>query len=346
MIMRVLLLATGILAALTPARAEQQTVAPAGAQTAEATQTAQQPDPQIGECAQAQPVVNASLDAALEQLDQARQTNSAAALRAAADDLQATLLDVRARLAPCAAMQPAGGHAGHVMPSGGPTWPSSPNVERPPATQPGTPVMQPGSPRPAPGAVNQEAPAPPTTGAGAPAGVHAGHTTTAVTEAPFIKDPRCNEEVEPTTSPQAFYQGRTYYFCSESDRQRFVADPARYLGTPAGPAATDPHPGHTMPTTAPRAPARDSGDPHAGHVMPSAPDGPAPTTGASAARPAPPTSLTDLKCGAPVDPKTAPRMLYQGRMYYFCSEQERAEFAKEPGSYATGSAQATPAHAH
>lgn len=31
------------------------------------------------------------------------------------------------------------------------------------------------------------------------------------------------------TAPKATYQGKTYYFCSESDRQKFVADPAKYL---------------------------------------------------------------------------------------------------------------------
>jgi YHS domain-containing protein len=39
-------------------------------------------------------------------------------------------------------------------------------------------------------------------------------------------------------------------------------------------------------------------------------------------------------------------MLYQGRMYYFCTEASRAEFAKDPSKFVTAPPQAAPAHAH
>jgi len=41
-------------------------------------------------------------------------------------------------------------------------------------------------------------------------------------------------------------------------------------------------------------------------------------------------------------------MLHQGRMYYFCTEQERAAFAREPAKYVPAAAAASPApeHAH
>ncbi|MBI4888672.1 MAG: hypothetical protein HY824_16360 [Acidobacteria bacterium] len=88
----------------------------------------------IAQCAQAQPAVVAALDAADARLEGARQTNSPAAMRAAIDDLQGALRDVRARLAPCAAPRPvadppagrqappvaspaADPHAGHTMPA-------------------------------------------------------------------------------------------------------------------------------------------------------------------------------------------------------------------------------------
>jgi YHS domain-containing protein len=222
--MRVILLAVGIVAAVTvPARAAQQTVAPADAQTAP------QPDPQIAECAQAQPVVSANLEAALERLDEARQTNSAVAFRAAADDLQAALLDVRARLAPCATMQPAGGdaHAGHVMP-GAQGAPAPPEAPAGGAAAPARPAPQPA----------------PVAGAGAAAGAHTGHVMATAPQGQLVADPRCQENVNPASSPQASHEGRTYYFCSESDRQRFVADPARYLETVAAPAQSAPAHAH------------------------------------------------------------------------------------------------------
>jgi YHS domain-containing protein len=39
-------------------------------------------------------------------------------------------------------------------------------------------------------------------------------------------------------------------------------------------------------------------------------------------------------------------MLFQGRMYYFCTEASRAEFAKDPAKYATAAPAAAPAHGH
>jgi hypothetical protein len=72
---------------------------------------------QVAECRQAQPVVAGLLDAALKRLEDARLTNSAVAMRDAADDVQTALIDVRTRLAPCAETQTAPA----VAPPGAPT---------------------------------------------------------------------------------------------------------------------------------------------------------------------------------------------------------------------------------
>jgi hypothetical protein len=107
---------------------------------------------QVVQCKNAQPGVSAVIDAALKRLDEARQSNSAAVMRAAADDLQSALLDVRTQLAPCAEIQLAAGdpHAGHAMP----------NVQQAPAAASGTAVIQPGSTTASPAAVAPAAPAP------------------------------------------------------------------------------------------------------------------------------------------------------------------------------------------
>ena len=62
----------------------------------------------------------------------------------------------------------------------------------------------------------------------------------------------------------------------------------------------------------------------------------------------PATSIAALKCGNGVDAKTAPRVLHQGQTYYFCSEQDRAEFVKNPAEYGVepSSTPSAPAHAH
>src|SRR5947209_5971603 len=47
---------------------------------------------------------------------------------------------------------------------------------------------------------------------------------------PPAVDPVCHMSVDPATAAASHtYQGHTYYFCSPSCRQKFQADPQRYL---------------------------------------------------------------------------------------------------------------------
>ena len=65
-----------------------------------------------------------TIDRANQRLEAARLANSPAAMRAAIDDLQLALRQLRTDIAPCAALQlPAAAdpHAGHVMPAAPPT---------------------------------------------------------------------------------------------------------------------------------------------------------------------------------------------------------------------------------
>jgi Cu+-exporting ATPase len=58
-------------------------------------------------------------------------------------------------------------------------------------------------------------------------------------EAATVKDPVCGMDVDPHKAKhRADYAGRTYYFCSAGCRERFLADPAKYLG----PASAMPEP--------------------------------------------------------------------------------------------------------
>lgn len=73
--------------------------------------------------------------------------------------------------------------------------------------------------------------------AGKAADPHAGHAMGAApppaattTPAPAeTMDPVCSIKVDPKVAPRADHQGTTYYFCSESDRQLFLKDPAKYI---------------------------------------------------------------------------------------------------------------------
>jgi YHS domain-containing protein len=224
---------------------------------------------QVAQCRQVQPVIAGLLNATLKRLEEARLTNSAAAMRDAADDVQAALVDMRAQLTPCSEMQVAtvDAHAGHAI---------SAAPSPPPAAA--TAVKPVGSQRP---------PAAPA------ADPHAGHVIPADA---------------PVTAPR----------------------------TPSAAARSS--------TAAPRSAAPAASDAHAEHALPPTSSSPAAVGRATAA--APPTNIADLKCTNAVDPKTAPRMLYQGRMYYFCTESSRADFAKNPSKYVTAPPQAGPPHAH
>lgn len=235
---------------------------------------------QVTLCRQAQPVITGLLDAGLKRLEEARLTNSAAAMRDAADDVQAILIDARTQLAPCGEMQMAT-TTSQTSPVGAsvtvPTTPQMPAQRAPAAASPRAPAAQPRSTAPV------------------AADSHAAHVMPGV---PARQTPAASSVSQPSASP----------------------------APSAAPVASDAHADHAGLST----PAPES----------------VPAGAARATAVAPPTSIADLKCTEAPDPKTAPRMLYQGRMYYFCTEASRAEFAKDPAKYVTAPPQAAPAHAH
>jgi YHS domain-containing protein len=67
---------------------------------------------------------------------------------------------------------------------------------------------------------------------------HAGHAMGGAAPSPAATpppapaeaiDPVCSIRVDPKVAPRADHQGKRYYFCSESDRQLFLKDPAKYI---------------------------------------------------------------------------------------------------------------------
>ena len=63
---------------------------------------------------------------------------------------------------------------------------------------------------------------------------HAGAAALQAGSAHLAKDPVCGMDVDPHTAKhRAEHAGRTYYFCSARCRERFVADPAKYLAAEA-----------------------------------------------------------------------------------------------------------------
>jgi P-type Cu+ transporter len=47
----------------------------------------------------------------------------------------------------------------------------------------------------------------------------------------LVTDPVCGMELEPSQAvAQSHYQGTVYYFCSRECKERFEAEPERYVG--------------------------------------------------------------------------------------------------------------------
>ncbi|WP_029923281.1 heavy metal translocating P-type ATPase [Nevskia soli] len=55
--------------------------------------------------------------------------------------------------------------------------------------------------------------------------------------APTVKDPVCGMNVEPAKAPTFEHAGTAWYFCSNRCRDRFAAEPAKYLAAAPGPVA-------------------------------------------------------------------------------------------------------------
>lgn len=168
--------------------------------------------------------------AAVRRLEGARQTNDPAAMRTAVDDLQSALDYIQARLEACTTPPPAA------------AMPQTSGVPETPMMQPGAPSAAPTAPAggmagmdhskmampPAP----KDAAKPAAPAAGGMAGMdHSKMNMPAEASAPAgkVPDPACKTPVDPKSAPKTDYKGKTYYFCSESDRQKFLANPAKYL---------------------------------------------------------------------------------------------------------------------
>jgi YHS domain-containing protein len=131
---------------------------------------------------------------ALGTVDAALQRLEAARQTNSASEMRAAVADVQAAL---------GAIRSQLAPCRASASPAASSHEHQAPAAPGTPVSQPGPPAPAPGMV-QPTPA-------------------------QAVDPVCSMKVDPKTAPKADYRGKTFYFCSESDRQLFLKDPAKYV---------------------------------------------------------------------------------------------------------------------
>lgn len=160
------------------------------------------------------------VEGASRRLEEARQTNSPQKMRSAISELQAALGEVRTQLSLC--VGPAAGGSGtpgmkdmdHSGMKGtdppamegmdhstmGHEKPAAPKSEKPPSGEMDHSKM--GKAKPA---------APSATPAKEPV------------------DPVCGMKVSAQAAEKETYQGKTYFFCSRADREKFLSDPAKYV---------------------------------------------------------------------------------------------------------------------
>ena len=60
------------------------------------------------------------------------------------------------------------------------------------------------------------------------AGQTDGHAATQVARSEFARDPVCGMKVSTAEAKTSVYRGEIHYFCSQSCREKFEAEPARY----------------------------------------------------------------------------------------------------------------------
>ena len=137
---------------------------------------------------------------------------------------------------------------------------------------------------------------------------HHHHGEAVVAGVATVKDPVCGMTIDPETARfRADEGGKTYYFCSSKSREKFVADPERFV------AAT---------TKASLAEHRD-------HV----PSHTACCSGHDQATPGA-VEVKDPVCGMTVDPATAEhKAACAGQTYFFCSAGCREKFVADPLRY-------------
>lgn len=192
-------------------------VSPAGAQHEEhqtAGQTPAQGQAAAAACQEGAQQALGVLGSLKVGLDRARLTNDATDMRAAMDAMQAAVGELKIRLDACRPGGPlmpsmlgqAPGTAGMSGTSGQMSNMDHSKMNMGGAQAPGTPAMQPGSTKPAPGT--------PAADAAMPA---------------VAIDPVSGRK--PSFRHKAEYNGQTYYFYSEIERQKFVAAPEKYVKT-------------------------------------------------------------------------------------------------------------------
>ena len=267
--------------------------------------------PDAAQCARVQPVVDNIIAAATARLETARLSNNPTELRAAVEQFESALRDLRAQLAPCAAITAATSSQGaHSMPGMQPipeagAAPAAP-MDHSKMPMGGTPVMTPGA------ASGTKPPMP-----AAPMD----HSKMPMGSAPATR-PGSGTGAKPP-SPAAPMDHSKMPMGSASATKPGAATSAK----PASPAAPMDHSKMPMGSASATKPGAATG------AKPASPAGPMDHSKMPMGAQTQPGKAMDPVTGLMVDPSTAPKTTYQGQTYYFSSEQTRKEFLENPAKF-------------
>jgi YHS domain-containing protein len=201
------------------------------------------PDAQlVNACVQSQQQAATLAERLNRRLELARQTNSPADMRAAMDDLQAALGEMRSALQQCDPVRAAVAAAapmdhskmamGGAAPAAAAAAMDHSKMAMPgaaPAVKPGTRAASKPAAAAAPMDHSKMAMPGTATGASGEAPIKMETPKLPVLAPERIADPACPKNVTDPKAPKAVYQRKVYYFCSIADRDQFRKGPAAYL---------------------------------------------------------------------------------------------------------------------
>lgn len=194
------------------------------------------------DCMTAQSKVIVTGTSARARLEEARQANDPAKLRAAVDEALIAITSLLAATEPCRRPAAMGGMDHSKMAMSQPGAPVSPRpavaadphagmtMPAPPAKPGAKPAAKPADPHA--GMKMPAAPAKPgAKPAAKPADPHAGMNMAPAGGA-MAQDPKalkCSPPIDPENAPTTMYKGKAYYFCTAAERLRFILNPETYL---------------------------------------------------------------------------------------------------------------------
>ncbi|MGH9367130.1 MAG: YHS domain-containing protein, partial [Thermoanaerobaculia bacterium] len=165
------------------------------------------PEAEGGTCAEHARQSLQIIDRINRRLEEARQSNNPARMRAAMDDLQAALGELKTHQS-----LSIGATASKEAP---PEWTT-------PGSGQGAPAMDHSK-------MGHEMGAPAKGAAPPPKTATPHDSTKAPAPQGKLVDPVCGMSVEPKPELQVSYGGKTYYFCSTEDKEKFLREPGKYV---------------------------------------------------------------------------------------------------------------------